>query len=285
MKYITFYVLLVIPALTFSQSLSLRNFPDDRVMVVAHRADWREAPENSLWAIRKAIEKGVHMVELDVAMTKDSVLILLHDNTLDRTTTGKGSPNNLAWPEIQKLYLRDGLGVPTKMKIPTLKEAFEITRGKVLVNVDRAFKYFDQIYPITDSLKMAGQVLFKGSVNFGQFNEKYGHLKDKIVFMPVIDITKAGSKEIIEEFLDNYPDVYGFELILGENESHLYDFSFVREAGKKIWINSIWPRLAAGHSDDDILDNPGAFKWFIDQGANIIQTDRPGELLHYVKKD
>ncbi len=289
MKRILFYCYLVIPGFSFAQNLTLRDFPDDRVMVIAHRADWREAPENSLWAIRKAIEKGVHMVELDVAMTRDSVLILLHDNTLDRATTGKGAPGRFTYAELQAFYLRDGLGVPTRMKIPTLKEAFEVSRGKVLVNVDRAYTYFDEIYRLADSMKMTDQVLFKGSVSFSEFNGRYGHLKGKIVFMPVVDITKAGARQVIEEYLAQYPGVYGFvygfELILGENESALYDFSFIRKAGKKIWINSIWPRLAAGHSDDDVLEDPDAYKWFIDQGANMIQTDRPLELLHYLQRE
>lgn len=227
------------------------------------------------------------MVELDVAMTKDSVLILLHDNTLDRSTTGKGSPGQLTYSEIKQLYLRDGLGVATRMKIPTLKEALEVTRGKVFVNVDRAFQYFDRIYHLTDSMKMTDQVLFKGSVNFRQFNDKYGHLKDRIIFMPVIDMAKEGARQVIDEYLTGYPDVYGFvygfELILSGNEHH--DLSFIRKAGKKVWINSIWPRLAAGHSDDDILENPDAYQWFIDQGANIIQTDRPRELLRFLRKE
>jgi len=60
------------------------------VMVVAHRGDWRKFPENSIPAIQSCIAMGVDMVEIDLAMTKDSVLILMHDKTLDRTTTGKG---------------------------------------------------------------------------------------------------------------------------------------------------------------------------------------------------
>ena len=103
------------------KNLSLKNFPQDKVMVVAHRGDWREAPENSIWAIKKAYEAGANMVEIDLAMTKDSVLILLHDRTLDRTTNGKGSPIDYTLAEIKKLYLKNGHGCPTKMRIPTLE--------------------------------------------------------------------------------------------------------------------------------------------------------------------
>ena len=60
------------------------------VMVVSHRGDWRNAPENSLQAIQNCIDMGVDMVEVDLKKTKDGHLIVMHDQTIDRTTTGKG---------------------------------------------------------------------------------------------------------------------------------------------------------------------------------------------------
>ena len=61
------------------------------MLVVAHRGNWRSAPENSTAAIDSAIAMKVDIVEIDIQKTKDGQLILMHDNTLDRTTTGKGS--------------------------------------------------------------------------------------------------------------------------------------------------------------------------------------------------
>ena len=92
----TSLLLLFLALMTYVQAqceFSLHNFPENRVMVVAHRGNWREAPENSVWAIRKAIEAGADMAEIDIALTKDSVLILMHDRTIDRTT-GKGAPSD-----------------------------------------------------------------------------------------------------------------------------------------------------------------------------------------------
>ena len=69
---------------------NLKNSTNNYVLVAAHRGDWRNAPENSIQAIKNCIEMGVDMVEIDVRMTKDSALVLMHDNTIDRTTTGEG---------------------------------------------------------------------------------------------------------------------------------------------------------------------------------------------------
>ena len=77
----------------------LRNLHDKNsqyVFVIAHRGDWRNAPENSIQCIENAIAMGADMVELDIQQTKDNNFICMHDATLDRTSTGKGA--------IKKLY-------------------------------------------------------------------------------------------------------------------------------------------------------------------------------------
>ena len=59
------------------------------VVVVSHRGDWRNWPENSIDAIESVIAMGVDVMEMDLKLTKDSVLVLCHDKTIDRTTSGK----------------------------------------------------------------------------------------------------------------------------------------------------------------------------------------------------
>ena len=61
---------------------------ESSVIVVAHRADWRNFPENSLEAIQSSIDMGVDMLEIDVQRTKDGVLMLMHEHNLDRMTNG-----------------------------------------------------------------------------------------------------------------------------------------------------------------------------------------------------
>lgn len=76
---------------------TLKDPKSKQVLVVAHRADWRNEPENSIRGIESAIKMGVDMVEIDLKKSKDGVLILMHDNLLDRTTSGKGRPADYTW--------------------------------------------------------------------------------------------------------------------------------------------------------------------------------------------
>lgn len=276
--------LLIFSSLCFAQQkkISLSNFPDHKVMVVAHRGDWREAPENSVWAVKKAIEKGIDMAEIDLAMTKDSVLILMHDNTIDRTTTGKGKPSDFTLAEIKKLHLRDGLGVETQMSVPTLQEILEISDGKILLNLDKGFDYIKQVYPLVKKRNMLDQILFKGHESYSEFNQKYGDIKNEIHYMPIIQLGKEEDMGKISEYLKSYK-VYGFEFTIGTTEKYLIDFKKLRENKVKIWVNSLWPHHNAGNNDDLILDHPNIYDWYIHKGVNIIQTDRPKELIHYLK--
>ncbi len=276
--------LLIISSLYFAQQkkISLSTFPDNKVMVVAHRGDWREAPENSVWAVKKAIEKGVDMAEIDLAMTKDSVLILMHDNTIDRTTTGKGKPSDFTLAEIKKLHLRDGLGVETQMNVPTLQEILEVSDGKILLNLDKGFDYIKQVYPLVKKRNMLDQILFKGHEYYTEFNQKYGDIKNEIHYMPIIQLGKEEDLKKISEYIKNYK-VYGFEFTIGAMEKNLIDFKKLKESKVKIWVNSLWPHHNAGNNDDLVLDHPDLYDWYINKGVNIIQTDRPKELIHYLK--
>ena len=83
----------------------LLNRNQSSVIVVAHRGDWRNFPENSLEAIDNAIKMGVDVVELDVQRTKDGKLILMHDSTLNRTTTGEGQISEITLDSIQKVKI------------------------------------------------------------------------------------------------------------------------------------------------------------------------------------
>jgi glycerophosphoryl diester phosphodiesterase len=76
---------------------------EERPIAIGHRGHSIEMPENTLEAYRRAIELGVDMIECDVNMTRDGVLVMIHDHTLNRTTDGSGRVRDFTWDEIQRL--------------------------------------------------------------------------------------------------------------------------------------------------------------------------------------
>jgi len=75
--------------------------------------------------------------EMDPGLTKDSVIVLMHDATLERTTSGKGRVCDHTWKELKLLRLKDSEGNITDHSIPTLEEVINWSRGKTVVNLDR----------------------------------------------------------------------------------------------------------------------------------------------------
>jgi glycerophosphoryl diester phosphodiesterase len=94
--------------------------------IIGHRGACAYAPENTLESIRTAADMGVKWVELDVMLTRDSVPIIFHDDTLDRTTNGSGNVADRDWADIRELeagsWFADSFA---GAKIPTLDEALE----------------------------------------------------------------------------------------------------------------------------------------------------------------
>ncbi|MBN3582622.1 glycerophosphodiester phosphodiesterase family protein [Algoriphagus aestuarii] len=110
----------------------------DRIpMVSAHRGGpYPGFPENAIETFENVLKYTPAIIELDVAMTKDSVLVLMHDDELDRTTNGTGKVEDVSFEYIQTLFLEDEAGELTTFKIPTLKEALTWSKGKALLTVD-----------------------------------------------------------------------------------------------------------------------------------------------------
>jgi glycerophosphoryl diester phosphodiesterase len=107
------------------------------MLIVGHRGSRHVAPENTEAAFRLALAVGVDAVELDVHLSRDGELIVMHDATLDRTTDGAGPIRARSLTELKKLNAaakHEPAGA--SQRIPTLQEVFDLVRGRAHVNVE-----------------------------------------------------------------------------------------------------------------------------------------------------
>ena len=258
------------------------------VTVVAHRGDWRYAPENSIAAIEHSIAIGVDVVELDLQLTKDSVLIVMHDSKLERTTTGKGSVGDWTMDSLRTLKLKNGCGIKTKHHIPTLEEALLFAKGKVLINLDKADRYFDLLYPVLEKTGTTRQIIMKGKRPAEEVLALWGKYLDKVIYMPVVDVYKADAKQKMDGYMKKLKPA-AYELCYQTDEQISYPLQIKKDLKGKslIWYNTLWDTLCGGHDDDLALEDPDAAFGFLIHtlGARIIQTDRAELLLNYLKKN
>ncbi|OZI08839.1 glycerophosphodiester phosphodiesterase [Siphonobacter sp. BAB-5385] len=266
----------------------LHNPKSTEVLVVAHRGDWRYAPENSVLSLEHAIQMGVDIVEIDLKKTKDGVLILLHDATLNRTTTGHGKPSEYTWAELQQLTLKNEHGGPTRQKIMTFEDCMKRAKGRVMINIDKGYDYFKEAHQILEATGTMDHAIIKAGKSYETVKAENGELLGgKLAFMPIVNLAKPEAQSVIESYEKHLKPV-AYELNFATDSVLLHsNYQSIRKSGSKLWLNSLWASLNGGHDDEKSIeenDPEAGWGWLIAHGATLIQTDRPQELLAYLRK-
>ncbi|MGW4800054.1 glycerophosphodiester phosphodiesterase family protein [Nonomuraea sp. NPDC004297] len=260
----------------------LRHGPKAPLMIAAHRGQWRDAPENSLAAIEAAIADGAEIVEIDVRPTSDGHLVLMHDDTVNRTTGGTGKVSDLTLDQIRSLRLKQGLGgaqaALTEHTVPTFEEVMRVVEGRALVNLDKGWPVREQMYEV---LKRTGTVdhgLFKGSPTVEEA-AAFMAKDPEILYMHIIDDATAG---VAGTFPGRQPVAY--EVVFDRTDDPQVAPETLEKIARhsRIWINSMWYGLAARYTDEASLrdENLGWRTLVGTYGANMIQTDNV-EALDY----
>ncbi len=148
-------------------SSSQKNFRDEsyrKVWVMTHRAHTNDPtiPENSVSAVKAAIASGAEAIECDTQRTKDGQIVVCHDLSINRTTTGTGDITSLTLSEIQSYKLLDRNGNETNETMPTLEEFLKACRGRIYVNLDYSPRTAStaEVMQVVAKLGMMEQVWF-----------------------------------------------------------------------------------------------------------------------------
>lgn len=279
------------PANKAEQVIAALNDPASRyVVVVCHRGDWRNYPENSLGAIESVIRMGADIVEIDLKLTKDSVLVLSHDRTCNRMTTGKGDISTMTYDSLATFNLKTAHNVAIPgTRITTLQEALEACKDRIVINVDQGYQYYNLVVKLTDALDMTDQILIKGKkAREVVAREMEG---SRMMYMPIIDIQKPKGKDLFAQYEDWYAQTgekpLAYEVCFSElNEEVEACCQKVIAQGSKLWINTLWASLCGGYEDDAAFegDPDKVYGKILDLGTSIIQTDRPELLIGWLKK-
>lgn len=263
------------------------------VFVALHRGDWRHHPENSLSGVKGAIALGADIIEVDASRTKDGRYVLMHDATVDRTTTGKGKVADKTLAELKDLRLkkawggRGRTGIVTDERVPTLEEVLEAARGQVLINIDKFDQNQEEIMALLRRMGMEDHILLKGNgypeAVRAAMGAQWGAVADgTLVYMPVVWDDAEGLAKY-DAWWRATPRPKMFEIVL--NTYGPYEIlDRARAGGARIWINTMADWLCNGHTDDgDTLDPTAGWRWCLEQGATMIQTDAPYYCIRYLE--
>lgn len=239
------------------------------VLVASHRAVHHQLPENSLPAIREAIRLGVDIVEIDVKVSEDGIPMLMHDGKVDRTTTGKGNLETQTFEELRKLRLVSN-GKVTEEMIPTLEEALQIAKGRIMVDLDLKTERIDKVIEIVKKMD-AGDFVFFFDSDY-EILAKVDAASKKYMLMP-----RAYSQAMADSALTRFkPEVVHIDSKFYTPEVT----SLIRRKRARVWINAL------GAPDEEIRKGniSGTLKDLTKQGANIIQTDEPEKMIRGLRE-
>lgn len=274
----TIFILLIFLSLSsLAQETKLDSILDDyhnnpeQILVAAHRATNPNYPENSLAAIAESIRIGVDIVEIDIRKSKDGQLVIMHDKTIDRTTNGAGKVDDFTLAELKEFRLKLGNNI-TNEQIPTFEEVLQLTKGKMLLDVD--FKLegeaaVRQTFKLIETYGMENQILFF-LYDYPE-TAQYQKLNKDIKIMP-----RAYSRKDIRN-IRKLEDIS----IIHIDDSYYRNGTMRRliKSGYRVWINALgkYDRM------ETEAKNSGFDALLSRKYVNVIQTDLPEELLNYLR--
>ena len=268
----------------FFKALQEKQHP---LLPVAHRGLWNPAPENSLPAVQRCIDHNIFLIELDMQLTKDGHIVLMHDSTVDRTTNGSGEIDQLTLSEIKELFLKELNGGPnaknTKEKVPTLLEVLPLIKGKAMINADKAWDLRHELYALVEQYNLFDYFMLKSDRPVEQLIAFFDSNPRNMSYMH-----KLSDKNLhqLEQLLEDVSPT-AIELLFYTEEDAVVSDSVISKLKDQtnLWGNALDFAENARRSDSlSLLDPDKGWGWFIDRGISLIQTNYPLEFMDYAEK-
>lgn len=222
--------------LDFEEKYQQFMTPNGRLMTDAHRGDCKNYPENSIECFMSAILLGADIVEVDVEVTKDGIPIVMHDETLQRTTnvellrmqgvTGLPESNYTGdWTlaQLRRLRLKsvDGTSV-TNYVIPTLEDVIMICNERCFITLDKdnRFEWYNDLIPLIEKHNAWRTVMLPYSYSYSQSPDRVkkhvDYIKEKSGYMTALMFRSYDSTKL--EQTAKYIEEYGFPKVIRSGE-------------------------------------------------------------------
>ena len=248
--------------------------------VSAHRGGpMKGFPENCIPTFEHTLQHTFAMLEIDPRRTKDGAIVVLHDATLERTSTGTGHVMDFTLAELKQLRLKDPEGHPTSFQMPTLDEAIEWARGKTVLVLDQKDVTPIERAQIVTRHKAEAYVMlivssFKDVVTVHQLNP------DLLMEVMIPTVEKAVE---FDRLGVPWRNIIAFVGHTPPEDVALYDFIHRKGACCMAGTSHNFDRKVVQGEVADIRELEEGYRSFLSLGADIFETDIPvllGPMLH-----
>jgi glycerophosphoryl diester phosphodiesterase len=249
--------------------------PNQPAKISAHRGggDLKGYPENCIESFAYLARQLPAIIECDIDLTKDSVMVMMHDATLDRTTTGTGKLIDKTYAELAPYRLEDNMGNVTPYKIPTLEEVLRWGKNKVAFTLD--VKRNVSFAKVVDMIHKTGADDYSCVITYNaQDAAKLNKLDPKLM----ISVTIRNQAEYDRLHELGVPDNRMVAFVgVKEPEPELYQFLHQKGIACILGTLGNLDKQAAAKGDQ-------IYKTFAQNGADVMSTDRPLEIAKVLYK-
>lgn len=270
-------------------NLFSEKIDEKKVLIAAHRgASGGNIIGNTIPGFYAALQSGADIIEFDVVKSTDGIFYVYHDGTEPFHLRVNKNIKRMSSKRISKLRYYNSANFRSEFGVAKLDEVLEEFRGKILMNIDRAWDIFPELLPELDRFKLKDQLLIKSPVKKPILSFLNDNSHD-YMFMPII----KKYEEINQALLYDKINIVGMELVTRSPQSPLFEDQAVEQIknlGLFTWVNSITfdeNHILFGGLDDNtsIIKGP-EHGWgkLMDKGFDVILTDWPGLLYDYRNK-
>ena len=242
--------------------------------ISAHRGggDLKGYPENCIESFGYLAKNLPVIIECDIDLTKDSVMVMMHDATLDRTTTGTGKLIDHTYADIQQYRLEDNMGNATAYKIPTLEEVLRWGKGKVTFTLD--VKRNVKFASIVDMIHKTGASDYAAVITYNVADAVTVNKFDPNLMVSVTIRSRAEYDRLHEA---GFPDNRMVAFVgVKEPDAGLYQFLHGKGIACILGTLGNLDKQATAKGDQ-------VYKTFAQNGADVMSTDRPLEVWKAVR--
>lgn len=268
-KLIGYLIILIVSGLSIlnghtQNSLAPLPTSKNQLVVIAHRGNHVSVPENSLASYEEAIKCGADYVEIDLRTSKDGLLMILHDDTVDRMTNGTGKVAEKTWAELQSLQLKNpNPNDAVAYRIPEFREVLRLCKNRINIYLD--FKDADvaETWKQIQAEGMEKQIVVY--INKIPDYKKWRNAAPQVSLMTSL-FEEVKNKDQLRYFLGQ---------VKIEALDNIFDKEMVQTAqneGVAVWLDV-----------QSASEGPQVWDSTLQKGVNGVQTDHPDELIKYLK--
>ncbi|PQA60575.1 glycerophosphodiester phosphodiesterase family protein [Siphonobacter curvatus] len=244
-------------------------------LISAHRGggDYAGYPENCLESFAYLAKQAAMIIECDIGLTQDSVLVMLHDDALDRTTTGKGKLNAVSYAYTQSLHLKDNAGTTTKFRMPTLEQVLNWGKGKVIYTLD-----VKRTVPFEKVVDLIHRTHTEDNCVVITYNAQDAAKVYRLDPSLMISVTIRNEAEYNRHHDLGIPD-NRMVAFVGTREPSAEHYAFLHKKGISCILGTLGnlDKMAQAKGDQVYVN-------FAKNGADIMSTDRPLEMAKALQK-